>query len=736
MKKLISLFLTLFVASSVWADNEWVVDGIKYVAIDSHTARVVANDYKGDITIPAVEKKYYKKVEGCYGTPFRGCSELTSVTFENNDIDFGDYAFENCSNLTSVTVLNSSSSFDIEEYAFKGCGKLTSVSLQKVHEIDDYAFADCTNLTSISLPNYVYRIGAHAFDGCSNLTDIKWPHFISKIGDYAFRGCSNLTSVIIGGESSYVELGKYAFDGCSNLTSVSIESGISEIPDYAFRGCSNLSSVSFPEYDLFTKIGVRAFYGCKSLDTITIPQSVTSIGISSFNGCSNLSSVSFGGVKYIPDSAFYNCNLKSVPHGISSIGKYAFFRNDIQPLIIPETVKTIKEWAFSFPSKVFFLATTPPNGDKNLIVGSWTKVYVPCESVNLYRISGFIDWQVKILCICNVSLSANDNLFGTVEGSGIYGEGGIVSLVATPAEGYRFVQWSDGNTENPRTITLEEDINLEAVFKMVKTVSLDVNDNALGTVEGAGEYVDGSLITIVATPAEGYKFVQWNDGNTENPRTITVDSDVNYTATFQEIPIYNIVLESNDISLGTVNGSGEYAEGSLITIVATPAEGYKFVQWNDGNTENPRTITVDSDVSYTATFQEIPVYNIVLEPNDASLGTVRGGGQYKEGKSVSIAADPESGCKFIQWNDGNSQNPRIITVTADKDYIAIFEKISTAISEVSNATAVTIVNGQILVNGEAPAFVVTVSGQKIANANLKAGVYFVVAEGKTVKVKI
>ena len=61
---------------------------------------------------------------------------------------------------------------------------------------------------------------------------------------------------------------------------------------------------------------------------------------------------------------------------------------------------------------------------------------------------------------------------------------------------------------------------------------------------------------------------------------------------------------------------------------------------------------------------------------------------------------------------------------------------STAVSEVSNATAVTIVNGQVLVNGEAPAFVVTVSGQKIANANLKAGVYFVVAEGETVKVSV
>ena len=59
-----------------------------------------------------------------------------------------------------------------------------------------------------------------------------------------------------------------------------------------------------------------------------------------------------------------------------------------------------------------------------------------------------------------------------------------------------------------------------------------------------------------------------------------------------------------------------------------------------------------------------------------------------------------------------------------------------AVDAVSNATAVTIVNGQILVNGEAPAFVVTVSGKKIANQNLKSGVYFVNVEGETVKVSV
>ncbi len=59
-----------------------------------------------------------------------------------------------------------------------------------------------------------------------------------------------------------------------------------------------------------------------------------------------------------------------------------------------------------------------------------------------------------------------------------------------------------------------------------------------------------------------------------------------------------------------------------------------------------------------------------------------------------------------------------------------------AIDNISPINTVAIVGNQILVNGEAPAFVVTVSGKKTANANLKAGVYFVVADGNSVSVVV
>ncbi len=64
------------------------------------------------------------------------------------------------------------------------------------------------------------------------------------------------------------------------------------------------------------------------------------------------------------------------------------------------------------------------------------------------------------------------------------------------------------------------------------TVTLSVNDEAMGEVTGAGEYKEGAEVTLEAVANEGYKFVKWSDENTENPRTITVTANITLTANF------------------------------------------------------------------------------------------------------------------------------------------------------------------------------------------------------------
>lgn len=68
--------------------------------------------------------------------------------------------------------------------------------------------------------------------------------------------------------------------------------------------------------------------------------------------------------------------------------------------------------------------------------------------------------------------------------------------------------------------------------------------------------------------------------------------------------IYTINVQRNVEDWGYVYSSGEneYAAGSTAVIQASPLYGYEFRQWSDGNTDNPRAITVNANATYTAIF--------------------------------------------------------------------------------------------------------------------------------------
>ena len=126
-----------------------------------------------------------------------------------------------------------------------------------------------------------------------------------------------------------------------------------------------------------------------------------------------------------------------------------------------------------------------------------------------------------------------------------------------------------------------------------------------GTVSGGGIYPEGYLVTLTAEAFEGYTFVSWNDGSTDNPREIAVTSDALYVASFAEISQetrYTITVISANPSQGSVIGSGTYTEGAVVTIAAIANNGYLFGSWSDGNTDNPREITVTCDTTYVASF--------------------------------------------------------------------------------------------------------------------------------------
>ena len=200
-----------------------------------------------------------------------------------------------------------------------------------------------------------------------------------------------------------------------------------------------------------------------------------------------------------------------------------------------------------------------------------------------------------------VTLLPSDPTMGKTVGSASYVVGDTITIKAIPNNGYLFEQWSDGVTEPTRTLIVEQAIELTAHFtpKMYQ-VTLVCNDEQMGSVTGEGYYAYRSNATIIATPAEGYVFQKWSDENTDMVHNIYVTSDTVITAYFSELK-YQITVLADD-RLGSVTGGGWYNIGDTVTLTATPEYGCTFIKWADDVLDNPRTIVVTQDQTFTALF--------------------------------------------------------------------------------------------------------------------------------------
>ena len=280
---------------------------------------------------------------------------------------------------------------------------------------------------------------------------------------------------------------------------------------------------------------------------------------------------------------------------------------------------------------------------------------------------------------CMVTTMVTPEGAGSVTGGGMYYYGDTITLVPRNNPGYEFNKWDDGNTDNPREIIVEGDATYTAIFDLLQyeiTTSADPVEG--GTVTGGGIYDYGSVATLTATPNEGYYFLCWNDGGGSNPRHITVTDNATYTALFmqQGTTTHTITVLSNNPLLGDVTGSGVYPEGTTIEISATPASQVSFRGWDDGNTDNPRSIVVTQDMTFTAIFEVIPqtYYDITVVSHEPLFGRVTGSGTYPANTIATIEAIPYSGNYFVGWQDGNTDNPREILVVGNATYTAYFDQ--------------------------------------------------------------
>ena len=471
-----------------------------------------------------------------------GCSRLTSIEIPNSVTSIGEAAFYWCTGLTSIEIPNNVTS--IGRQAFSECSGLTSVTIgNSVTSIGGGAFANCTGLTEITIPNSVTNIEDGAFGGCTGLTSIEIPNNVTSIGEDAFNGCSNVTSVTIG--KGVEDIGKWAFYRCTNLTKVNISdiaawcainfgdnsltcahnlyfngtlladlvipNGVTSISNRAFSRCASLTSITIP--NSVTSIGDYAFEHCPGLTgKLVIPNGVNSIGASAFEGCSGLTGnlVIPNSVNSIGDKAFvgcaglvstsvdegnsvydsrdncnaiietasntliFGCQTTIIPNSVTSIGSRAFEDcSGLTSITIPNSVTSIGDYAFYYCSGLktaTFESIIPPT-EQNVFGSNRSLVlYVPCLYVDDYRkifparYIGRIEGKIFPDHVrLNVSKGEGRVEYNQVEGDC------SMAITAIPDYGYKFEQWSDSVTENPRYVQFTQDTMFTALFTFAKS---------------------------------------------------------------------------------------------------------------------------------------------------------------------------------------------------------------------------------------------------------------------------
>ena len=238
----------------------------------------------------------------------------------------------------------------------------------------------------------------------------------------------------------------------------------------------------------------------------------------------------------------------------------------------------------------------------------------------VYLIVIIVLFLVPLLLVgCNISeedKSYFDLTYSSVPGGTIYGVqeqkikvGQSGSLVTAVAEvGYKFECWSDDLTTESR-IDKEIQDNLYVTAKFVETQRHHVSYSCIegGFIEGEvnQKIIPGQITKYVnAVPYDGYYFDKWSDGNKNELRN---DKDIH--SDFEVIAIFKLL----EFNVRYSSNGGGLIEGNLIQkvkfgchsniVTAVPIDGYEFLSWSDGVTEDKRLdLNIKTDIDVRAIF--------------------------------------------------------------------------------------------------------------------------------------
>ena len=310
---------------------------------------------------------------------------ITEYIIPDGVTEIGEWVFNGCSNLSVITIPDSITK--IGEGAFAYCHGFKNITIpNSVIEMGDYAFYYCTKLKGVYINNTTPpAIGDDVFS--YQMNDVKiyvpkenikryqtsnaWSDYVNYIFAYDFEAgqyvMSNFEIWYTNGSTTTsttpcktdvfgANIISNTYDTENECWVIRFDGDVTTIGDNAFEKCKTLQSITIP--NSVTSIGEEAFYYCSSLSSVTIPDSVTTIGDWAFRDCSSLTSVTMGdSVTTLGKAAFADCESLTKFNGkfASEDGRcliidgalYAFVPSGLTEYVIPESVTTIRYYAFS-----------------------------------------------------------------------------------------------------------------------------------------------------------------------------------------------------------------------------------------------------------------------------------------------------------------------------------------------------------------------------------------------------
>ena len=287
-----------------------------------------------------------------------------------------------------------------------------------------------------------------------------------------------------------------------------------------------------------------------------------------------------------------------------------------------------------------------------------------------------------------------------------YATGTPVGLTATPSSGFVFGGWTGAcSGTGTCNVTMSQNRSVTATFVALRTLTVTLSGSGAGSVTSvpggiscpgdcSEDYVDGTAVTLTATPGSGSAFAGWSGACTGTGTCdLTMSQNRSATATFVVLRTLTVVVTGSGTVTsvpGGINCPGDctedYGDGTAVTLTATPITGFAFGGWSgDCSGTGVCNLTMDQAHSTTATFVALHTLTVSVVGGGSVTSSPPGIScpgdcteDYATGTPVVLTATPSSGFVFGGWSGACSGTGTCnLTMSQNRSVTATFVALRT-----------------------------------------------------------